>query len=232
VTLEDGAWLVAGTVLAVLEMAVPAWAERGEQRTSWHPGHIGERYGLFTLIVLGESVLAAAFALQVAIDEGHHVSDLATTAIGGFLAVASMWWIYFDQPVERVLARARRAFARHEGNQSFLWGYGHYVVFASAAAVGAGLAVAVDGVLDHSALTEVETGLAVTVPIAVYVLSVWVLHRAHKDPGWHRTWAAPVTAALVLASTWSPEPVLLSGLVLAGLVAAATTATSRPAPAA
>ena len=37
---------------------MPMWAESAE-RTSWHPGHIAERYGLFTIIVLGESVLAA-----------------------------------------------------------------------------------------------------------------------------------------------------------------------------
>ena len=31
----------------------------GRAATPWHPGHIAERYGLFTIIVLGESVLAA-----------------------------------------------------------------------------------------------------------------------------------------------------------------------------
>jgi low temperature requirement protein LtrA len=228
----DGfAWLALATPLAALELAVPWWAERGGQRTSWHPGHIGERYGLFTLIVLGESVLAAALAIQAGLDEGGHLHDLATTAVGGFLVVASMWWIYFDQPVERVLTRARDAFDRHTGNQSFLWGYGHYFVFASAAAVGAGLAVNVDGVLHHSVLTDLETGFAVTAPTALFVVAIWLLHRTYKDPGPHRTWAAPVTATLVLASSWTPEPVLASGLVLAALVASAVVSSTR-APAA
>ena len=45
-------------VLVAAELAVPLWAEAAG-RTSWHPRHIAERYGLFTIIVLGEAVLAA-----------------------------------------------------------------------------------------------------------------------------------------------------------------------------
>ena len=37
-----------------LELAVPAVGRAASGRTTWHPRHIAERYGLFTLIVLGE----------------------------------------------------------------------------------------------------------------------------------------------------------------------------------
>jgi low temperature requirement protein LtrA len=110
VVLTDELWVPAFLVLAALELAVPAWAER-DARTNWHPGHIGERYGLFTLIVLGESVLAATIAVQTALDEGRALSDLLTTAAGGFLVVAGMWWAYFEQPRDELLARARQAFS-------------------------------------------------------------------------------------------------------------------------
>nr|WP_206681393.1 low temperature requirement protein A [Actinomadura sp. J1-007] len=49
-------------VLAFLELAVPRWAERTSP-TTWHPHHIAERYGLFTIILFGESVLAASNAV-------------------------------------------------------------------------------------------------------------------------------------------------------------------------
>ena len=63
-------WLVPGFVLgAALEVAVPVLAER-VTATTWHPHHIAERYGLFTIIVLGESVLAATLAVQQAVDAG------------------------------------------------------------------------------------------------------------------------------------------------------------------
>jgi len=57
-------WLVPlFLVFAAAELAVPVWAERAGN-TPWHPHHIAERYGLFTLIVLGETVLSATTAVQ------------------------------------------------------------------------------------------------------------------------------------------------------------------------
>nr|WP_212753754.1 low temperature requirement protein A [Nakamurella aerolata] len=47
-------------LLLVAEIAVPVVAERFDRAsTPWHPHHITERYGLFTLILLGESLLAS-----------------------------------------------------------------------------------------------------------------------------------------------------------------------------
>lgn len=40
--------LVAFVMLAALELTVPKWAERAG-RTTWHPYHIAERYGLFAI---------------------------------------------------------------------------------------------------------------------------------------------------------------------------------------
>ena len=51
-------------VLVLAEIVVPLWAERAGPMTPWHPEHIAERYGEFTLIVLGESVLATMIAAK------------------------------------------------------------------------------------------------------------------------------------------------------------------------
>ena len=64
-------------IMVVAELLVPIWAERPGV-TSWHPHHIAERYGLFTLIVLGESVLAATVAVQSALDAGEEVGQLVS----------------------------------------------------------------------------------------------------------------------------------------------------------
>jgi low temperature requirement protein LtrA len=215
---RDSWWIAGFVVLAAAELAVPVWAER-EAPTGWHPGHIGERYGLFTILVLGESVLSATAAMQTAVDAGGPFSELVTTAIGGFLIVTAMWWVYFDQPVDRVLTRAREAFSAREERHSFVWGYGHYFVFAGAAAVGIGLAVAVDQAVGESTLTDLEAALVLTLPVVVYLLTVWMLHWRFKEEGPFRAFACPVTSAAVVATSWTGEPVLLSGLALAGLVA-------------
>jgi low temperature requirement protein LtrA len=130
----SGPWVPGFIALAALELAVPVYAERAAA-TTWHPHHITERYGLLTLIVLGETILAATVAVQAALASGEALAALAPIIVGGLLIVYAMWWIYFDRPVHDLLTSLRRG---------IIWGYGHYVVFAAAAAQGAGLAVAVD----------------------------------------------------------------------------------------
>jgi low temperature requirement protein LtrA len=220
--LHDTAGLVGFVVLAAVELAIPWWAE-GAARTPWHPGHIAERYGLFTLIVLGESVLSATVGVQEALDSTSSFGELAPVIVGGVLIVFSMWWVYFDMPGEQVVARARHTFTQaHRG--AFLWGYGHFFLFSSAAAAGAGLAVAVDQATHHSKLTDTQAGFAITVPVTIFILTVWSLHYATKKPGPMKTYAIPITSALVLSSSFTPEPVLTTGLVLAALVASAVIA--------
>ena len=195
--------------LVVVELLVPAWAERA-CATTWHPGHIAERYGLFTIIVLGESILTASLAIQAAVETGTLWGELAAIIVGGLLTVFSMWWIYFDRPMGDLLSSLPRA---------FLWGYGHFAIFASAAAVGAGFGVAVDHATGEAAIGSVGAGAAFAVPVAIYLLCLWALHLelgAALPPG---AGLSPVVVLLILMTPWSGEPVLLTGLLTAGLLA-------------
>jgi low temperature requirement protein LtrA len=207
-----------GFLLLVLgELAVPIWAERAAP-TSWHPRHIAERYGLFTLIVLGECVLASTLAIQSALDTDAALADLLTTAGGGLLTVFAMWWLYFAKEAERLLTSLRAA---------IVWGYGHYLVFSSAAAVGAGLAVNVDHLTHHAAIGARGAAAAYTVPVALFLLSVWALQlRPHHLGRWQAA-LVPGTAVLVLAATLTPEPILVTGLLMAALVTASLLAVPR-----
>ncbi len=193
-------------VLVPAELAVPPWAER-RRSTSWHPHHIAERYGLFTLIVLGETVLAASTAIQSALDSSSG-GGLVDPVAGGLLIVFGMWWIYFNQPTHRTPTRT--------GFESFLWGYGHLLVFASAAAVGAGLQADVD---HHSELSAAGAGGAVAVPVALFLMSVWALKIRPVDyPVWYQV-AFPLIALSVLVAGFAVHSVLAVGLLLAALAA-------------
>jgi low temperature requirement protein LtrA len=203
-------------VLAAAELAVPIWAEAAG-RTTWNPRHIAERYGLFTIIVLGEAVAAGAMAVQTALDSGARFTALATVVVGGSLTVFSMWWLYFDMPSEEIVVAVRRAFAKRL-NGAFAWGYGHYLIFASVAATGAGLAVAVDQVTHHSALTKFEAAFTFTVPVCAYLTAAWALHAPFKPASWLRNFGVPIADALILASSATPQPVLATGIVLAALL--------------
>src|SRR6185295_8003495 len=110
-------------VLAALELLVPVWAERAGRPTPWHPEHIGERYGLFTIIVLGECVLAVSAAVQLAMAAGGVSVSLLAVALGGLLLVFALWWSYFKHPAEIDRSLSLR--------QAITWGYSHYFVFAA-----------------------------------------------------------------------------------------------------
>ena len=212
--------VVAFGVLVVAELAVPIWAEQGA-RTTWHPEHIAERYGLFTLIVLGESVLAATVAIQSELDTKVAVADLASTAVGGMLTVFSMWRLYFTKDAARFLTSLKIG---------LIWGYGHYLIFGSAAAVGAGLGVNVDHAMGRAHLGSTAAAASFTVPAAVFVTAVWVLHWLPQHIlGWHNA-LAPMFAAAILLSTFTAQAVLVTGLLMAALVFAGILAVREPGP--
>ncbi|HVV08813.1 low temperature requirement protein A [Amycolatopsis sp.] len=191
-------------LLALAEILVPLWAER-PAATTWHPEHIAERYGLFTLIVLGESVLAATTAIEEGLSSGHGVGRLIAIAAAGLVIVFSLWWLYFDQPGHRRLAQFRNG---------FVWGYGHYLIFASAAAVGVGLEVAIE----PGGLGEVGAALTLTVPVAVYLLSVWLLHVGPRNECRPIAIAYPLAVVLVLGTSFLTGGTYLAALVTAALV--------------
>ncbi|MEV7141636.1 low temperature requirement protein A [Streptomyces tauricus] len=204
-------------VLAALELAVPIWAER-TARTTWHPRHIAERYGLFTLIVLGESVTAAALAVRTALDTGTEPQSVLVLALGGVLTVFALWWLYFAQDAPHRLTGLTTA---------MLWGYGHYVVFAAAAAVGAGLAVNVARVTDHSTVTAVQASASYTVPVAAFIISVWLLHRRAARLSTAADVLPPVAALAVLATTFTSVAVPGTGVVASLLVGASLAVARR-----
>jgi low temperature requirement protein LtrA len=217
--LPPAAGLWAFYVLAVCEMLVPAWAERAAHGagTPWHPGHINERYGLFTLIVLGECIAAMTVAIHGA-SSAHGVSaGLVAVVVGAVLLVFSIWWWYFENPAEQGLRMSRQL--------SFLWGYGHYVVFGSLGALGAGVQLAADASHGTVSSTMATTaGLAVAVPAAAYLVVTGVLQGRLGSQWAGRVAVVGVASVLVLVLGGIADALgvglatLLMGVVVAALV--------------
>jgi low temperature requirement protein LtrA len=179
-------------VLGVLDLAVVPFAER-HPVTAYHPSHIAERYGLFTLIVLGESILAVANSIIGGLSQTDARSGLIVIAACSLTIVAAMWWIYFDRPQHDQTTTLRRA---------LFWGYTHYFIFASAAAFSAGVEVAVAARLGESHLPHAIAGLTLTIPLAVFLFATWlVLDAVCRDAiqavGTLLLAAATVSAALL-----------------------------------
>ncbi|MFE0420771.1 low temperature requirement protein A [Streptomyces tendae] len=202
-------------VLVAAELAVPAWAEYRGHPTSWQPGHIAERYSLFTIIVLGEVTLGALAAVRSAVADHGLSATVLLIAIGGLLLVFALWWIYFTGN-EAGLTTLRTA---------LIWGYGHYVVFAALAAIGAGLEAALDTAEHHGHLSPRSAGLSVAVPVAIALLMLGALHRVTRTGAVGHALLVLAGALVVLALGLSAPALGIGGAVLGmGLTVAATLA--------
>ncbi|HEY1915077.1 MAG TPA: low temperature requirement protein A [Streptosporangiaceae bacterium] len=181
--------LILFAVLGVAELAVPIWAEFGGRATPWNADHISERYGEFTIIVLGEVVAATAAAVNAALGNHQGSPGLFTAAAAGLLLVFTLWWSYFKHSAApRIRASLR---------WTFVWALGHYFIFAAIAALGAGLQVAV-GTFDHKDhVSAVFAAFSVAIPAATFIVVFGLLST--------RGWSADdgltlLTAALTLAA--------------------------------
>ena len=175
---------------AMLELLVPVVAERAG-RTSWHRHHMVERYGLLTIIVLGETLLAAAIALGK-LDVDYLTGGLLRTAVNCMVILAAMWWLYF----------ARQDHLQGEEFKTiFVWGYGHFLIYAAAGAVGAGLALMVDVVSHEAHVSLVLAQMSIAIPVAVYFLGLWLVRDRYvlSETG---LLALPVMSVLVLFAGW------------------------------
>jgi low temperature requirement protein LtrA len=160
--LPDGLFVPSFAALVLAELMVPVWAERAAPSAMFHPGHIEERYGLFTIILLGESILSATVGFQAALDAGGLSPGLLAVGVGGLVLAFAAWWLYFDHPGHLTPDPAI----------AFRWGYGHVVVFSSLTALGAGIHVAAETVAGSGDAGTRVAALAVAIPIAGYLLGL------------------------------------------------------------
>jgi len=204
--------LIGFLVLVAAELSVPAWAEFTGRATPWHPGHIGERYGLFTIIVLGEVVSAIATAVQSVLSLRGASLGLLTAAVAGLLLVFTLWWSYFKHSATEHI--------RQSLPWTFVWALGHYLVFAAVAALGAGLQVVVDTLSDTAHVTPLFAAFTVAIPVAVFLVVLGLLNTRMSSEA-TATGLTLLTAVLVLAAAAATRmlPLPLSIVIMMMLVA-------------
>lgn len=168
VNLPLGPTFAIAGILILFELAGPVYAELKFGRTPWHAHHIAERYGLLTIITLGEIVLGTILAISAVVQEEGWSFEAGMVALAGTALVFGLWWIYFMMPAGRILHRFRE--------RGFLWGYGHILVFASLVGVGTGLHVAAQ-VISHEAHVDAAFALlTVAIPVLAFEILVFTLY--------------------------------------------------------
>ena len=195
-------------VAVALDFGVPFYAELAGT-TPWHPHHIAERYGLFFIIVLGETILSVTLALRVAFDEDHPPTELWFVVAGGVLVTFCAWWLYFSRENADVLT----------GNDvGYVWGFGHYVIFASAAAIGAGLAARIAFYGDHAEVSDNVSSAFVTGPVAAFVAALWVVSLRLHDSSMRTAVVFGLAVLALVGVTFVPYSELWAGAIMVALL--------------
>ena len=166
--LSFGVTVLVAVLLYAVEMIGPMIAERKTSGTPWHPHHIAERYGLLTIITLGEGIFGTVAGVSAIVQEQGWSLEAALVIVAGVGLTFGLWWTYF-------IVNAGDALASHR-ERSWGFGYGHILVFMAVAATGAGLHVAAYVIEGHSELGTLGAVIAVAVPVLLFCALSFVLY--------------------------------------------------------
>lgn len=210
--LRENFMVVALGIGIIAELMLPVIAER-HTNTPWHHEHIEERYGLLTIIVLGEVLLAATLSLKTGFTAEYNIA-FVHIAMSAVAVTGAMWWLYF--PGGRHLHSTKL-------NHALAWGYGHFLIFGAAAAVGAGFTVLIDIVAGKAKVGIVIGDYAVGIPLALYMFGLWLVRDRHLLNGRGRhvllAFAILTLASLAIPIGLEGLAVLAVGAVIAREVA-------------
>ena len=213
-----GCWAAA----VAAEAAAPIMATMRSAGLPLHFEHLPERFGLFVILVLGESVAAIA----VGVHETHWEPVTVTIAILGFIVAVSLWWTYFDLAG----AAATQTLADRGGHRSTLlhdiYAYGHWPIALGLAAAGVGI----EGAILQGGQPTLASGSRWVLcgGVALYLLALSAIQGGiagslRSSLPWPGI-GVPLTLAAGLAGGVRPIAVLaavtlvLAGEVVAGLV--------------
>lgn len=199
-------WAVAMSIGVVL---TPLLSTRALARTPVSTTHAPERFGLFMIIVLGESVLAVV--VGTADTDWQPAAVLA--AVGAFVCGAALWWNYFDfasRAARGGLARSVRsgALARN------IYSWGHFPIAVGLTLLGVGAELAISdspgGTLGPAARWSLCGGVALY--LVAICLIVGALERSAHAICWPRGPAAVIAVGLAAFGGTLPALVVLAAL--------------------
>jgi hypothetical protein len=123
----------------------------------------------------------------------------------------SLWWLYFARENADILT----------GNDvGYVWGFGHYVIFGAAAAVGAGLSARIGFYGHHAEVSDLVSSAFVTGHVAAALAALWLVNVRMHDASLRTVGPFVLAIAAAVAVTFVPVSELWVGLICVALLAA------------
>jgi low temperature requirement protein LtrA len=120
------------TLGIIIDFATPLTGAKFQIGLLPHASHLPERFGLFTIIVLGEAIIAVVNGVS----QQKWETLTVIAAVFGLLIAFSWWWVYFDNlggaPIEMARTHGRIGIVN-------IWLYTHFPLVIGIAAAGVGV---------------------------------------------------------------------------------------------
>ncbi len=200
-----------GAGLAI-DLATPYLIRKEQARAPLSVSHLPERFGLFTILVLGESIAAVVAALS----HFEWAAGPTVRAALGVITATSLWWLYFDN-LEGSVVRRRKGQAK--AWKPTAWIYSHLPLAIALTATGIGLEFLVSEEPEVGA-TMVAWGMAASLVAMAGIIVATERGRDRQDANQAlvRVVAAAVTVLIAVAGGAWGATALLTGFMLIGAV--------------
>ena len=200
----------------IIDFATPISTSKLTSKFAPHITHLPERMGLFTLIVLGESIVGIVNGMTEQIWDVYSVIEASL----GLCISFSLWWLYFDST-----GRLPIQILREKGRISLylIWLYTHFPLVVAITAVGVGIRRLVSSE-QHSVLSNSDLWL-ICGSVAISLISQSVLHLISIDKDTHdftrrkKFAISRIVSAIVIISI----PILLNNYGIPIIVASVIT---------
>ncbi|GEA87771.1 low temperature requirement protein A [Cellulomonas cellasea] len=172
-----------------LEATAPLIATRTGDNAPLHVEHLPERFGLFVILVLGESIASVVVGMH----DTHWKPTSVLVAAVGFTVAAALWWNYFDLGAAAGKQQLTSSDRPQRTGSADRYAYGHLPLTLGLAAVGVGIEqyiVHPTGELTAGGRWALCAGAALFLAGTAVIIS--------GDRGWRAVWPWPAAAIPVV----------------------------------
>jgi low temperature requirement protein LtrA len=190
----------------LVDFATPYRLRRVQAKVPLDIAHLPERFGLFTILVLGESIAAVVEGFS----HERWTSDTTLITVLAVIITTGLWWVYFDNLDGTVV---RRRAEQEKAWKPTAWIYGHLPLVVALVVTSVGLEHAVTAV-GHQALTAADRWL-LSGGVATVFAALALLHLA-SDAGGTGSGRARRRKGMIRLRLAGSASVLLVGLIFGG----------------
>lgn len=193
-----GLWALA----LLIELTTPL-TSGGKLHAKFPPDvrHLPERYGLFTLLVLGQAVTGVVTGLLGSL---FHPNAIFSALLGG-VVIVGLWWAYFDRldddAVRKLAGDGNKPATNPTVRRYTLWLYTHLPLTLALTGYGAALTKAIQAVDQPQLPRPVHNllvGAVVTYLFAEALISLTTLKSGPEHVSFQRGIAARIGAGVIL----------------------------------